>query len=123
MVIIRRGDHDDPLAGIVRLSPSGPTPVDVVVPRGRWVADLVARTLDVGQWIVMGDETLAVTQPADLVLLKLYAGSPLDQRDIFMLLGGSTREAIIADVDLHVGALPSDCVALWRRLRGEAGAL
>src|SRR5262245_33185475 len=42
-VDVRRGDADDPLAGVVRIETPGDRPVDVVVGRHAWQARAVAR--------------------------------------------------------------------------------
>ena len=108
-VDLRRGDADDPLAGVVRCSRHGDRPVDVVVGRSRWQAEAVARAMPATYLGV----TLPVLQPADLVLLKVYAGGTQDQLDVRLLLHAGHREALIADVDARVMPLPAEMRQRW----------
>ena len=43
---IRRGDADDPLAGVVRFTASGEHPLDLVVGKSRWQETVLARSRD-----------------------------------------------------------------------------
>jgi hypothetical protein len=70
-VDVRRGDHDDPLAGVVRATADGERPVDVIVGRYPWQQ----RAVDRAQALPSGER---VVRPRDLVLLKLYAGGTQD---------------------------------------------
>ncbi len=69
-VDIRRGDDDDPLAGVVRVISPGERDVDVIVGRHEWqrsiIEDAVLRDTPAG--------SIPVASPKGLVLLKLYAG-------------------------------------------------
>lgn len=109
---IRRGDIDDPLAGVVRFAADGERPVDLVVGRGEWQTRLVHRAprLD------LGEVNVAVPEAADLVLLKLFAGGPQDAWDIAQLLNGDDRDLIVGEVRLRLGDLPPDCRRLWESL-------
>jgi hypothetical protein len=109
---IRRGDVDDPLAGIVRFSAAGAQPVDLVVGRSSWQRDTLARA---GRARV-GNLEIPVLQPSDLVLLKLYAGGPQDAWDIEQLLCGAERDALIREVENHLTELPAPATTLWRRI-------
>jgi predicted nucleotidyltransferase len=110
---VRRGDTDDPLAGVIRLSHPGERDVDLVVGRDRWQHDILerARTLD------FGDVAIPVAGVADLILLKLYAGGSQDAWDVEQLLASGDREPTVTSVDAAVRALPPAAQALWRRLR------
>lgn len=70
---------------------------------------------------VIGATALAVhgvsAAPADLVLLKLYAGGPQDAWDIAQLLDAAP--AIEPLVEASLGGLPAECAALWRRIRAR----
>lgn len=93
-VEIRRGDLDDPLAGVVRVTPPEGRPVDVVVGRHSWQARAVERAESVG-------DGPSVVLSRDLVLLKLYAGGSQDLWDVRELLqhdDGSLVRAVSADV-------------------------
>lgn len=116
-VDVRPGGHDDPLAGVVRLSPSTPLPIDVVVGKWRWQADIIARARDAAVHGV----TVPVATAADLVLLKLYAGGPQDLWDVEQLLAAHDQSALlIAAVDAVIAALPTDAGLLWTRVRERA---
>ena len=75
---IRRGDSTDPLAGVIRLSTTGQRDIDVVIGRGAWQRQALARVEPTRH---KGRE-LPVASPADLILLKLYAGGSQDRWDI-----------------------------------------
>jgi hypothetical protein len=109
-VAARRGDDDDPLAGVVRLERTGDRPVDVIVGRHGWQADAVARATAAGGGI-------PVVQPADLVLLKLYAGGTQDLWDIRELLALPGGEALTRAVDRALDHLPQFMRDHWDRAR------
>jgi hypothetical protein len=112
---IRRGDADDPLRGVVRITGSkAERPLDLVVGRYQWQERAIARatlvTLDEGV-------DVPVVQARDLVLLKLYAGGPQDAWDIQRLLGASaSNAALMAEVEADVSVLPRRCVDLWKQI-------
>jgi hypothetical protein len=108
---VRRGDSSDPLAGVIRARREGDTQVDVVVGRDRWQEELLARR------VAVGDGPQHVVQPADLILLKLYAGGSQDRWDIERLIGIHPEGSILAAVDERVGALPKGCRLLWQTVR------
>jgi hypothetical protein len=112
-VDIRVGDADDPLAGVVRISLPPERDVDVVVGRHRWQEAILANAVRVGP------QQLPVAEPADLILLKLYAGGSQDRWDIEQLLALHAPELGEA-VEERVGALPARCRALWETLRPGA---
>jgi hypothetical protein len=109
----RRGDADDPLAVVVRLTPPAGTRIDIVVGRSRWQADILARAPRLS---LLG-APLPVARPADIVLLKLYAGGPQDAWDIDQLL--DAVPGIESEVTAALTYLPSDCAALWRRILAD----
>ena len=108
---IRRGDYDDPLAGVVRVSADGDRDVDVVVGKDDWQHEIIeaAVTHD------LRAGAIPVASPAGLVLLKLYAGGPQDLWDIEQLraIGGATLDAAVAS---RVVRLPASAREAWRRL-------
>ncbi len=112
----RRGDDEDPLAGVVRFSCPGERDVDLVVGRPGWMTRLVERA----EVFDLGEARVAVPPAADLVLLKLYAGGPQDAWDVLQLLAMPTRDALVAGVGRCLGELPADCRKLWNRLLGES---
>ena len=111
-VSVRSGTPDDPLAGVVRLRTSADT-VDVIVGRPAWQRVAIGRAVPA----VIEGVDVPVVRPADLVLLKLYAGGPMDMWDIEQLLGSLDAADIAAEVDRHVAELPEDARALWQRVR------
>jgi len=108
-VDVRVGDPDDPLAGVVRLARPGQRPVDLVVGREAWQAEVVTRATPV----VVGGVALPVVTPGDLVLLKLHAGGPQDAWDVTQLLAARGRAELGAAVEANLPRLPAEARALW----------
>lgn len=108
----RRGDSDDPLAGVVRITRGDERAVDLIVGRSDWQTAVLARAEQV---LIAG--SLRVVQPADLTLLKLYAGGSQDRWDIEQLLASDESGRLVAEVEERLPGLPSRCAALWSRLR------
>lgn len=110
-VDIRRGDDEDPLAGVVRVISPGERDVDVIVGRHEWqrsiIEDAVLRDTPAG--------SIPVASPKGLVLLKLYAGGPQDLWDIEQLrtVGGAALDAAVARL---LEALPHQAREAWTRL-------
>lgn len=111
-VEIRKGDHDDPLAGVVRFTAPGDSPVDLVVGKARWQAAALARA----ESRSFADVELPVLRAADLILLKLYAGGPQDAWDIVQLLAASDEQRLSQEIEPHLAALPAPAVQLWRQI-------
>lgn len=115
-VTVSRGDADDPLAGVVRLRATTERPLDVVVGRSAWQRALLRRCKRVS----VAGVAIPIASPADLVLLKLYAGGAQDAWDVQQLLGASRdRAALVAEIEAALGDLPEESRALWLRLRAE----
>ena len=114
-VDVRRGERDDPLAGVVRVRAGGARDVDVIVGRSAWQAEAIARA----EPAVYGGVTAPVVRSEDLILLKLYAGGSQDRWDIEQLLAGPDRIALIERVERHLAVLPERARRLWTTLRGE----
>jgi hypothetical protein len=111
-VDVRRGDAEDPLAGVVRIQAAGERDVDVVVGRLAWQAEIVTRALRVP----LSGTSLPVVTAADLILLKLFAGGAQDAWDIGQLLGGPDRAVLVADVESRLHRLPPPAGRLWARI-------
>lgn len=113
-VDVRRGDADDPLAGVIRFSQAGERDVDLVVGRFSWQQDIIrrARTID------LEDVQIPVADVTGVILLKLYAGGTQDAWDVEQLLASTDRASATAAVDDIVHELPPDARTLWQRLRG-----
>lgn len=113
-VVARRGDQDDPLAGVAHILLADGTDVDVVVGRWPWEADVVTRAEVLP---VMG-LTVPVARTADLILLKLAAGGYLDRQDVAVLLTiGDTRETV-EEVESRIDEVRPAVRALWGELLG-----
>ncbi len=110
VVEVRRGDADDPLAGVVRLSARDDRPVDVVIGRHAWQQ----RAIDRAHTLATGDR---VVQPRDLVLLKLFAGGTQDLWDIRQLLDLGSDSTLIEQVEADLSDLPLSARALWAEVR------
>ncbi len=116
LVDVRVGDDADPLAGVVRLSAPGQRTVDVVVGRHAWQADVPRRAVA----MTIGGASVPVAAPADLILLKLYAGGPQDAWDVQQLISAvADSPAVIAEVERGLVHLPPDAAELWRRISGR----
>jgi hypothetical protein len=113
-VTVRAGDRDDPLAGVVRLGSGGDTVIDIVVGRERWQAGIIARATPQ----TVEGVRVPVATAADLILLKLYAGGPQDAWDVEQLLAAGDRDALSAEVEASLAALPADARRLWARIIG-----
>jgi predicted nucleotidyltransferase len=113
-VDIRRGDADDPLAGVVRIESEDERDVDVVVGRSPWQTEIVSRARP----ITAAGVQLPVVGPSDLILLKLYAGGSQDCWDIEQLLAGDARQRLVDDVEAQLDRLPGECRRLWVRIVG-----
>ncbi|MEO8054148.1 MAG: hypothetical protein ABI768_03280 [Acidobacteriota bacterium] len=115
-VEVRRGDFDDPVRGVVRLTAGGERAVDVVVGRPAWHEQLLTRR----RTLRVGGEDLPVVDSADLVLLKLEAGGVQDLLDVRLLLAGPEGEAIRADVESRLPELPSSLQESWAAFRNPS---
>lgn len=111
---LRRGDTDDPLAGVARFTATGDDPVDLIVGKSRWQVGILDRSREAA---VEGTR-VPVAGPADLIALKLYAGGSQDMWDIEQLLGAADGAALAAAVERLLPDLPDETRALWARIRG-----
>lgn len=117
-VDVRPGDESDPLAGVVRFAGTGEAPVDLVLGRGFWQAEILLRAEPQSLLGVL----VPVVRAADLVLLKLYAGGPQDRWDIAQLLSAQARAGLVAEVQAALPQLPGDCRLLWERMLAETAS-
>jgi hypothetical protein len=109
----RRGDDEDPLAGVVHVMLTDGTDVDVVLARWKWEADVIARAemLTVAEGV-----RIAVPLTSDLILLKLAAGGFMDLHDAAALLEISDRETIVREIESRIGEVRPDVRGVWREL-------
>lgn len=113
-VTVRRGDADDPLAGVVRIESPDQRTVDVIVGRWEWQDAIVRRA----EPIEIEGAVVPVVRASDLILLKLYAGGSQDAWDIEQLLAAGDRETLVVAVNAELDSLPGDARARWRRIAG-----
>jgi len=113
----RRGDEDDPLAGVVHIELADESEVDVILARWKWEAGVIDRA---ERMMVMGS-LLPVARASDLILLKLSAGGYLDLHDAAALLRIGDRALLVRDVEAHIGEVRPDVRALWRELLERQG--
>jgi hypothetical protein len=106
---VRRGDADDPLAGVVRIESRSERPVDVIVGRHVWQARAIERARRT-------PGSPPVVQPRDLVLLKLYAGGTQDLWDVRELLR-VRGDSLAAEVEDDLRTLPPSMREAWTRAR------
>ncbi len=111
----RRGEADDPLAGVTHIVLSDGTEVDVIVGRWKWEQGVIdrAEVLDVGGLAI------PVPRTSDLILLKLSAGGAIGIQDVIVLLEVSDRETVVREVNERVNDLAPDAVEAWRALLDE----
>jgi hypothetical protein len=108
----RRGDGADPLAGVVRLNAPGERPVDIVVGRGAWMSKILSRA----PVLAVPGGAMPVADPADLILLKLYAGGSQDLWDVQQLLAASPDPvALRSTVNDRLADGPPASRAQWER--------
>lgn len=106
---IRRGDAEDPLAGIVRFESEGELPLDLVVGKSAWQRPILETAEPhAGE--------IPVVTAAHLILLKLYAGGPQDAWDIQQLLATEERPRLVAEVERDLASLPAEPRAFWTRI-------
>lgn len=113
----RRGDADDPLAGIVHILLGDGSDIDVVLAKWPWEARVIARA---ERMTVMG-ASLPVPRTSDLILLKLAAGGYLDLRDVAALLEVGNRDHLIREVEEVIADVRPDVRGVWRELLASTG--
>ena len=111
-VDLRLGDAWDPLVGVVRVRRGKSTPIDVVV-AGAWVSPILARAGKLAP-VTLGGASIPVVAAADLVILKLYAGGPLDLHDVEALL--AVDPATEALVVAGLASVPEGCREAWEHV-------
>lgn len=111
---VRRGDFDDPLAGVIRIGRK-PDQIDIVVGRSAWERSVIERA----EPIQVRGLSIPVPTRSDLILLKLAAGGPLDYQDAYRLLNIGPRDELAGDIATKIGDLPAHAQALWHRLLVE----
>jgi hypothetical protein len=108
----RRGDDDDPLAGVVHIVLSDGSDVDVVVGKWKWEREIIERA----QRMRVAGADVPVARASDLILLKLAAGGYLDQRDAAALLAIGDREELVREVEARIDDVRPSIHAAWQEL-------
>jgi hypothetical protein len=108
----RKGDFDDPIAGVVHIAFADGVEADVLLAKWKWESEIIERAepLDVGGPVV------PVPLTSDLILLKLAAGGPIDLQDVVALVA-MDRETLIREVDEKVDRVLPDVSAAWTLLK------
>ncbi|HYN42500.1 MAG TPA: nucleotidyl transferase AbiEii/AbiGii toxin family protein [Thermoanaerobaculia bacterium] len=111
---VTMGDCDDPLRGVVRIDST--EVIDVVVPRGRWQDDVLARRL---VRVILG-ERIPVVDAADLILLKIDAGGLIDLIDVELLMRHDPTLLVI--VETRMEQLPRRMKVAWQEFLPRLGS-
>ena len=111
-VDVRRGSPDDPLVGVIRLQSPGEAPIDIVVGSFAWQR----RAIERANVVTLKGTAVRVATSRDLILLKLYAGSPQDRWDISRLLTASPDARLPREVESDLSELPKECREIWRSI-------
>jgi len=109
---VRRGDHFDPLKGVVWIRPEKARPIDVVVGRWKWEQRVIERA----ELVYSAAGHLPTVTTSDLILLKLAAGGAQDAWDIGRLLDVAS-ERVIDEVEERLFDLQQDARDFWQRIR------
>ena len=110
--IIRVGDAEDPLGGVVRL-PLTP-PHDLILGRSFGARCTMERCVRPSGF------PCAVADPLGLVLLKLEAGAPQDAYDVLALLDATKalgHRDLREEVEAHLPSLDPEARRFWRKLQ------
>lgn len=110
----RRGDQDDPLAGVVHILLADGTDIDIMLARWKWEANVIARA---DLMTVSTGVAIRVPTTGDLVLLKLAAGGFLDLRDAAALLATGDRQKLVREIDAQVSDVHPDIRGAWEDLK------
>jgi hypothetical protein len=103
---IRKGDSEDPLAGVIRIETTGDRPVDIILGKHEWQT----RAVELADH---SPEGAPVVRRRDLVLLKLYAGGAQDLWDVRELLQLPGRDRLVAEVEADLEAQSDGMRGHW----------
>ena len=109
----RRGDEEDPLAGVVHILLADGSDIDIVVGRWTWEQDVIARAETL---TLAGGMKIPVPLTSDLILLKLAAGGLLDVRDAAALLEIGDRASLVHEIESRIDDVRPDIRGIWRAL-------
>ena len=110
----RRGEFDDPIAGVVHVTFEDGVEADILLAKWKWEAEILERAepLDLGGTLV------PVPITSDLILLKLAAGGPIDLQDVISLVT-MNRERLVREVDEKVHRVLPDVSAAWQFVKNS----
>jgi hypothetical protein len=108
----RRGDHDDPIAGVVHLAFADASEADVLLAKWKWEDEILKRA----EPLDLGGVMVPVPLTSDLILLKLAAGGAIDLQDVIALLG-TNGEHLAREVDAKISGVHPDVSAVWEQIK------
>lgn len=108
----RKGEFDDPIAGVVHVTFPDGIEADVLLAKWKWELAVIQRS----EVLEIVGTRVPVPVTSDLILLKLAAGGPIDLQDIVELVA-TDRERWISEVDEKVADVRPDVTELWKKLR------
>jgi hypothetical protein len=110
----RKGDYDDPLAGVTHIAFADSSEADIVLAKWKWEAGVIARA----EPMTLGSLHVPVPRVSDLILLKLSAGGMLDLQDVAVLLDVNDRSTVTREVEEHIASLDARAAEEWRKIIG-----
>ncbi len=116
VVDCRRGDLDDPVAGVARLAFPDGGRADVILAKWQWQSGVIARA----ELEPVEGLALPVPRTADLILLKLAAGGAIDLQDVLVLLGIGDRAALVPEVERRIVELDAEAQATWKGVKANS---
>lgn len=108
----RKGDFDDPIAGVVHITFADGVEADVLLAKWKWELEVIERS----EPLNVGGRIVPVPITSDLILLKLAAGGPIDLQDVMSLLA-TDRERLVREVDEKIDRVLPDVSAGWDRIK------
>jgi hypothetical protein len=108
----RKGDFDDPIAGVAHIAFADGVEADVLLARWKWELEIIERS----EPLEIAGTVVPVPLTSDLILLKLVAGGPIDLQDVVALLA-TDRERLLSEVDQKIDAVHPDVSASWNLLK------
>ena len=112
----RKGDLDDPIAGVVHIAFADGVEADVLLARWKWELEIINRA----EPLDLGDAVVPVPITSDLILLKLAAGGPIDLQDVVSLLATDSNR-LVSEVDEKIGLVHPDVLPIWNNLKRSIG--
>ena len=112
IIDIRKGEHDDPLAGVVHITIPEEGEADVIVAKWKWEQAVIERA----ERLLLQGIPVPIPRTSDLILLKLAAGGYIDLQDVYALLNAGDREQLVREVDQFISALSTDAHESWKRI-------